>query len=286
MNIAVFADVHGRILLAFKLCARWQKETGEQIDLILQAGDLGTFPVEARMDKATRSYIERDPTERGFLDHFTTPQPEVKAVLSQTKCNLVYVRGNHEDHTWLDNLENRTSAPTFPVDPYQRVYCLKTGVPYTFQSGEESVHILGIGRIGAPAFSKKDKESNIQPHERKRLDRLGDIRVDILLTHDADRHQVFEGAGIEEIGLMIALHQPRYHFFGHYNGPLLHTTDANAVTQVYKLADLAWDRRDRGLALEPGSMGILRWKSRKEHSFEVIDAPWYRQYTASTWKYF
>ena len=41
MNIAIFADLHGRILLAFKLCARWQKETGEQIDLILQAGDLG-----------------------------------------------------------------------------------------------------------------------------------------------------------------------------------------------------------------------------------------------------
>lgn len=41
MNIAVFADVHGRILLAFKLCARWEKETGEQIDLILQAGDMG-----------------------------------------------------------------------------------------------------------------------------------------------------------------------------------------------------------------------------------------------------
>src|SRR5258707_574812 len=132
MNIAVFADLHGRILLAFKLCARWQKETGEQLDLILQAGDLGTFPVEARMDRATRNYIERDPTERGFLDHFTTPQPEVKAVLSQTRCNLVYVRGNHEDHTWLDTLEGKTSAPIFPVDPYQRLYCLKTGVPYTF----------------------------------------------------------------------------------------------------------------------------------------------------------
>ncbi|GCE21451.1 hypothetical protein [Dictyobacter kobayashii] len=41
MNIAVFADLHGRLLLAFQLCARWQRETGEHIDLILQAGDLG-----------------------------------------------------------------------------------------------------------------------------------------------------------------------------------------------------------------------------------------------------
>ena len=44
MNIAVFADVHGRILLTFMLCARWEQETGQRIDLILQAGDLGSFP--------------------------------------------------------------------------------------------------------------------------------------------------------------------------------------------------------------------------------------------------
>ena len=70
MNIAVFADLHGRVLLAFQLCARWERETGEKIDLILQAGDLGAFPDMSRLDKATRRYIEKDPTERGFLDHF------------------------------------------------------------------------------------------------------------------------------------------------------------------------------------------------------------------------
>ena len=37
MNIAILADVHGRLLLAFKLVERYQRETGEQIDLILQA---------------------------------------------------------------------------------------------------------------------------------------------------------------------------------------------------------------------------------------------------------
>ncbi len=28
MNVAVFADVHGRIPLCFLLCARWERETG------------------------------------------------------------------------------------------------------------------------------------------------------------------------------------------------------------------------------------------------------------------
>jgi hypothetical protein len=39
VNIAIFSDLHGRILLAFALCARWQRESGERIDLILQAGN-------------------------------------------------------------------------------------------------------------------------------------------------------------------------------------------------------------------------------------------------------
>ena len=51
MRIAVFADVHGRILLAFKLVARYQRETGEHIDLILQCGDMGIFPDIATLDK-------------------------------------------------------------------------------------------------------------------------------------------------------------------------------------------------------------------------------------------
>jgi predicted phosphodiesterase len=70
MIIAVFSDVHGRVQLCFKLCARWQQETGEQIDLILQAGDLGAFFSESRLDKATRRYAQFDPSELGFLHGF------------------------------------------------------------------------------------------------------------------------------------------------------------------------------------------------------------------------
>ncbi len=75
MNIAVFADVHGRILLAFLLCARWEQETGQRIDLILQAGDLGAFPDSAALDKATRRFASADPTELGFMTDFHEFKP-------------------------------------------------------------------------------------------------------------------------------------------------------------------------------------------------------------------
>jgi hypothetical protein len=58
MRIAIFADVHGRILLAFKLVDRYQRETGNQIDLILQCGDMGIFPDRSRMDNRVNSSSE------------------------------------------------------------------------------------------------------------------------------------------------------------------------------------------------------------------------------------
>ena len=285
MNIAVFADVHGRILLALKLCARWQRETGERIDLILQAGDLGAFPDLARMDSATKRHAERDPSEMGFLHYFVTPQPEVERVLAELGCDLIFVRGNHEDHAWLDQLEQQASAPLFSVDPYQRLWCLKTGVPYTFEAADERLTILGVGRIGAPPDSRREKPTYLQPYERKRLNRLTDVSFDVLLTHDSARDQIYAGSGIEEIGLLIDLYQPSYHFFGHYDLMRLSQRAANGVTQLEKLVDLIWNRHDRGHALEADSMGLLRWHSRADHTFEVIDAPWLREYSPATWKH-
>jgi hypothetical protein len=284
MNIAVFADLHGRILLALKLCARWQRETGEQIDLILQTGDLGTFPDPARMDSATKRHAEQDPTELGFLDYFVTPHPDAEAVLQELRCNLVYVRGNHEDQQWLDNLEQQASGPIFPVDPYRRLWCLKTALPYTFAVNGETITILGVGRIGAPPDAKREKPAYVQPYERKRLQRLAGVSFDVLLSHDSVRDQVFAGSGIDEIGPLIGLHRPSYHFFGHYDQTRVNHVAANGVTRQVKVADLIWDH-DQGCALEPNSMGLLRWRSRDLQSFEVINAPWFREYTLHTWTY-
>ncbi len=286
MNIAVFADVHGRILLCFKLCARWEKETGEKIDLILQAGDLGAFPDEARLDKATIKHAQHDPTELGFLNDFLYARPEVAAVLDQTSCTLIFVRGNHEDHQWLDTLEGRADAPVFPVDAYQRLYCLKTGVPYMFKRAAETLTILGVGRVAPPHEASDRKRKHIQPDELERLYQLApQFAPDILLTHDSAKDAIFAGSGMDEIRLILDRYQPRYHFFGHYGGPCRQGVDANGKTYICKLADLTWDESIRGKIIEPGAMGLLRWKNADEHTFEIIDQPWLKEYNAFTWRY-
>lgn len=40
MKIALFSDIHGKILLPFKLVDLYQKETNNKIDFILQFGDI------------------------------------------------------------------------------------------------------------------------------------------------------------------------------------------------------------------------------------------------------
>ena len=257
MNFAVFADLHGRLLLCFKLCARWERETGDKIDLILQAGDLGAYPDQSRLDRATINHMRNDPTELGFSSDFVTRRDEVADQLGMTSCPMLFVRGNHEDHTWLDKLENQSNEPIFPVDVYQRVYCMKSGVPYTFETLRESITILGIGRIGPlPGEQDETKPKYVQPYELERLYSPGELQCDVLLSHDVALHSLAMNYGMEEIRLILNSCQPAYHFHGHTEQPFTRHVDENNVTQVIKMADLHWDQSTPDQTVEAGAMGI------------------------------
>ena len=282
MNIAVFADIHGRILLAFKLCARWEQETGERLDLILQAGDMGIFPDVSRLDKATMRIAEHDPTELGFMKDFVEYADETAAVLAQTTCDLVFVRGNHEDHLWLDGLERQALGPCFPVDAYQRIYCLKTGFNYVYTKDNEQISILGIGRIG-PRSQDTQNGRYIQPYEQTRLQILDALPVDILLTHDLPAGTSSRHMGMAEIRTALEKFQPRYHFYGHIGGQCLLGISENGSTQFCKLADLEWHGTSQ--VVHPDSMAILRWTESTIHSLSIVREAWYKEYTANTWQY-
>ncbi len=285
MNIAVFADIHGRILLAFKLCERWERETGEHINFILQAGDLGVFPELSRLDRATIKHTRNDPSELGFLHDFASYHSEVAAALSTTSFPMIFVRGNHEDHEWLDELEQKAHEPVFSIDAYNRIFCLKTGIPYDLQSAGEKITILGIGRIGAPVGNKAQKPKYVQPFEQERLYSLGKFELDLLLTHDTALDFVTRGYGMEEIRLVLDAYKPPYHFHGHTEEPFTHRLDSNGVTDSYKLADLHFGIKNSSFFLEAGAMGILRWTNSTEHSFEVVEAHWLQEFTSKTWRF-
>jgi hypothetical protein len=304
INISIFADTHGRALLCFLLAARWQRETGERVDLILQAGDLGAFPDHARLDRATLTWGQHDPSELAFRADFTQRDSQVEALLAETTCPLVFVRGNHEDHQWLDGLERRSPAADaiFAVDIYQRIFCLKTGMVATFETPDARLHVLGIGRIG-PTSAQSDLQRPIylQPYERERLQRLGDAQVDVLLTHDGPPLLLADAAasapgygharrgdvgGLPEIVEALNRYRPAYEFFGHYGGPYRSWSGygASGQTALHKLADLNWDAADSSHRLRAGCMGLLRWNGRDDHHFAVIQEPWLREYAPYHWR--
>ncbi len=282
MNVAVFSDIHGRLALCFKLCARWEVETGEKIHLILQAGDLGAFPDKSKLDRATLKYAKRDPTELGFANDFAVYYGKIAELLQHTSAPMIFVRGNHEDHDWLDQLEQNSTEPIFAIDAYERVFCIKTGYPFTWTEGDEHITLLGIGRIGALGNSNIAKPSNIQDYEVKQLNSLTNPSVDILLTHDSAYGFVTPGFGMKEIREALNRHQPIYHFYGHTGRKCNQRLDENGMTLSCKMSDLHWTRSK---TLEPGAIGILRWHNREEHQYEVVSESWLNEYTAYNWEY-
>lgn len=288
------------------LCARWQRETGERIDLILQAGDLGAYPDHHRLDGATIRWGERDPSELAFRADFAEPNPEVEAWLRETTCPLLFVRGNHEDHNWLDAREHRSPSTdaAFAVDLYERIFCLKTGHPYTFETPDASLSVLGIGRIGPRSADdpRQRLPKYVQSYERERLKGLREAQVDVLLTHDAPPGLLApepvstpatgharrgDIGGIPEIGATLERFRPAYHFFGHYGGPYQQWSGfgQDDRTAIHKLADLNWDKADSSHRLREGCMGLLRWNGPGDHQFAVVQEPWLREYAAYHWRF-
>lgn len=139
LNIAILGDTHGHLTLAYRILNRWQREERRQIDLILQVGDFGAFPTPYRMDKATKRFAENDPDELGFTAYYLG-EPEAEEILGddapehrKIDADMIFIRGNHEDFMYLTELGGTDDGPV-PVDPFEKICYLKSGIPFTFVS--------------------------------------------------------------------------------------------------------------------------------------------------------
>lgn len=256
IRIALFADIHGKLLLPFKLVDSYQKTTGYKVDAILQCGDIGAFPHKHTMDKATLRHAKNDRDELGFMDDFYQYKAEISEFLDQLNLTMLCVRGNHEDHAFLDQLEKQAklkNEPYFSIDIYQKVWVMRTGLPIILKNDHEQLSLIGIGRIG-DRKGRKDSQF-IQDDEYQTLKRLckKPIDFDILITHDKPIKSI-RGYGsfeIEEVLNHIAF---SYHFYGHTGEPFHIETAENGITQSVKIKELEFN--DHG-KLETGCMIIL-----------------------------
>lgn len=280
MKIALFSDIHGKILLPFKLVDLYQKETGFKIDFILQCGDIGAYPDIENLDKATIKHAQYDRDELGFHDHFTRENPEIRTFLDELDIDMICVRWNHEDHDFLDALENQhPSAHLFPIDIYKRVFVCKSGLEQKLETEQETLNFVGIGRIGDR--KGRSEKRFIQDYERKAIRRLLKTKdtFDILITHDKDDSSQ-RGYGMAEIREVLDHVIFHYHFYGHTGEHYKEETDFNGITRSVKIKELEFN--ESGI-LEKGCMIILT-KEKGELDIEIVDQKLTNKMTKFNWK--
>ena len=281
MRIAIFADIHGKILLPFKLVDLYQQQTGKPIDLILQCGDIGAFPDLNNLDKATIRHAKNDRDELGFHDDFMIENSEIRAFLDELDVNMICVRGNHEDHKYLNELEEKhIDESRFPIDIYNRVFVCKTGCIQEFATDKQILTFVGIGRIG----DRKGRiyQQFIQPYEQVKLRKLLKTKddFDLLITHDKDDSSE-RGYGSEEIRKVLDNVIFQYHFYGHTGEPFNAEFDQNGFTKNCKIKELEFD--NTGI-LPIGSMIIIEKTDAEKLKMEVVDQRFTNQLQKWNWK--
>lgn len=280
MRVAIFSDIHGKILLPFKLVDLYQKETGNKIDFILQCGDMGAYPNIENLDKATIKHAQYDRDELGFYDDFTKINQNIKTFLDELNITMICVRGNHEDHSFLDNLEKESSKNNlFPIDVYEKVFVCKSGLKQVLKAENDVLSFVGIGRIGDR--KGRTEKRFIQDYERKEVKKLLKTKdtFDILITHDKDGSSQ-RGYGMAEIREVLDNVIFHYHFYGHTGEPFKQEIDFNGITQSIKVKELEFN--ESGI-LEKGCMIILT-KENGELDIEIIDQKLTNKLTKYNWK--
>jgi len=281
MRIAIFSDIHGKILLPFKLCDLYQRETGNKIDLILQCGDIGAYPYLDNLDKATIKHSKNDRDELGFYDDFTNENKAIRSFLDELDLKMICVRGNHEDHEFLDVLEEKYHTESiFPIDIYKKVWVCKSGEIQQFEKDGELLNFVGIGRIGDR--KRRSNDRFIQDYERAKIKELIQSKMDfdILISHDKSSG-VQDGYGMKEIRNLLDEVIFQYHFYGHTGEPFKIELDANGITNSIKVKELEFNKEG---ILPEGCMIILN-KNESEFNIEVVPQTLTNKLAKFNWKY-
>ena len=254
MKILFVGDVHGRIFHLLALARHIQSVEGHQVACIIQVGDMGAFPSGDRVDSATLSFASSDPSELDFVS-FINAAPSTIQTLSTVKQDLattvLFLRGDHEDHPWLDSLSGADGSS-------QPVSLGPLGiVSYVPDFSIIDCCGLSVGFASGIAANPVERPGQVSV----RWDGFGTHKpLDILVTH----HPPF-GVSVGYKGLLqgskyvtelISATQPRFHFFGHLHqtlGPFrIGRTVSMGLSQLVQPL-----RNNPQQDILPGSLGLF-----------------------------
>lgn len=270
MIIGFLGDVHGRVFHALAAVATWQVVTGRRFDLLIQVGDMGAFPQQDRMDPATLRYLAADPSEADFsrlLEPDNTRADALRHIRRQFAGPIYFIRGNHEDFAWLDQLTVDPSSKTARADPFDLFHYVLDGTVLNF--GHLQIAFLGGAEEAGAGPAGIDEAAH------RSLMQLAPGTIDVLVTHQGPYglgvgyHGDVQGSNLMT-GLVERL-QPAFHIGGHrhqLDGPLVfgRTTYLGLAGLV---ASALWQPDARGL--HPGCLAVL---DSATSSLQPVTDPW------------
>lgn len=245
MIVAIFGDVHGNLPSVYGLCADWQRLQKQNIDLVLQTGDMGLWRSFDEMDKATRKHFAKDQSELAAAPYLSGEQ--------MAPIETWFIHGNHENFAILGDREGQA------VDAAGRIIFLAPGSVREFHKEKESLRVAALGgmeyRFGKfPILSDKRVQKYLHPPS---IDLLRQVKskIDVLLLHDAPLNKGLRDkfpTGSKRLTELILDIQPRFAFYGHYNDPPEPFQIGSTLCAGMNLASA------RRIANRDGAMGILR----------------------------
>lgn len=212
MRIAFIGDMHGRAFHALAAVLTMEEQLETPFDLILQVGDFG-YPDPARADAPTQRYLAVDPAEAD-LARLLAADGERAEALSHLRARLPgpihFLRGNHEDFSWLQGLLAHPARGTAPADPFDLFHYVADGTVLDIGG-------LRIAFLGGVEELPGEAAIDVGAHQAL-LDRAAGA-VDLLVTHEgpfgSSRGYHGDVHGSALVTRLIETLQPSYHVFGH-----------------------------------------------------------------------
>jgi Icc-related predicted phosphoesterase len=273
MQILAVGDIHGRVFHLMVVLQSLRTREGICPDMIVQIGDLGAFPDPAGSGLLENKFVKADPTELDF-SRFLTSDGELAEALKRFRaelgCPIYFIRGNHEDHAWLESKAAGSEGKPAPIDPYGIFVFIPDGTVMR-QSGKRMA-FLG-GNKGEPS---KSGSIDQQAYEQVLSGEGG--KIDILLTHDApygiDTSYRGKTQGSEQITRLVEELCPKYLISGHYHH-MMGPRKFGETTYLGLAILVPPVRKDPDQQFLPGSIAIL---DLEEGTLEPLQYEWLTEF--------
>lgn len=142
MFICAAGDIHGAMDRLYDDVLAFEKALGMRFDHVLHVGDFGIWPDPNRVDKATRKHDGAGDFPVWFAENRAAPRP------------TIFIKGNHEHFTWLDEQLKAGRRTILPGLTY-----LPSGDIIDIGEDRDRIRIGGIGGChGSSNYERRSRD--------------------------------------------------------------------------------------------------------------------------------